>query len=66
MEKSFNISGMSCSHCVKAVERELSELNLDHYEVEIGLAKIIYSHDEDTDQVVHAIEEAGYQVTSIN
>ena len=64
-EKSFNIEGMSCEHCVRAVEKELAQLNIDHYEVEIGLAKVKYDvqryEDED---IIRAIHEAGFNVKS--
>ena len=64
-EKSFNIEGMSCEHCVRAVEKELAQLNIDHYEVEIGLAKVKYDvqryEDED---IIRAIHEAGFHVKS--
>lgn len=62
-EKEFNISGMTCQHCVKAVEKELAELNIDYYEVEIGLAKIRYNENLiNVNDIVNAIEEAGYSV----
>ena len=39
-ELSYKINGMSCGHCVMAVKKELSKLNLESVEVEIGSAKI--------------------------
>jgi copper chaperone len=62
-EKSFQIDGMSCDHCVRAVEKELAELNIDHYEVEIGLAKVKYDvHRYEEEDIVRAIHEAGFEV----
>ena len=42
LEKIFTIQGMSCEHCVKSVEIELDELNLESYKVEVGSANINY------------------------
>ena len=62
-EEKILIDGMSCGHCVKAVEIELSELNLDSYEVEIGSANILYDENKVSHaDIVKAIEEAGYRV----
>ncbi len=62
-EKTFIIENMSCNHCVMAVKKELSKLNLDSFQVEIGSAKINYNELKTTvEQIVKAIEEAGYKV----
>jgi copper chaperone CopZ len=62
-EKIFIIENMSCNHCVMAVKKELSKLNLDSFQVEIGNAKINYDESKTTDgQIEKAIEEAGYKV----
>ncbi len=62
-EKSFKISGMSCEHCVKAVNNELSNLKLNSYDVEIGLAKITYEETiVEENEIIEAIKEAGYEV----
>jgi len=59
------IEGMSCQHCVKAVEVELSELNLDSYKVEIGSANVHYDEDKVSyTDIANAIEEAGYKVVN--
>ncbi len=62
-EKIFIIENMSCHHCVMAVKKELSKLNLNSFQVEIGSAKINYDESITTDeQIEKAIEEAGYKV----
>ena len=62
-EKIFIIENMNCNHCVMAVKKELSKLNLDSFQVEIGSAKINYDESKTKDeQIVKAIEEAGYKV----
>ncbi|MGK9477408.1 heavy-metal-associated domain-containing protein [Melioribacter sp. OK-6-Me] len=61
--KEFKIEGMSCQHCVMAVKKELSSLNLESAEVEIGKAKVIFDETKVTEeQIINAIEEAGYKV----
>lgn len=59
----FHISGMSCHHCVMAVNKELSKLDLAEKKVEIGKAEIKYDESKiNKSQIIQAIEEAGYQV----
>ena len=65
MEKTvFNISGMSCGHCVKAVREELAKLPGVHVEdVQIGMARILYDPKLVDERVIEtAIREAGYTV----
>ena len=59
----YKIEGMSCQHCVKAVEEELDKLNINSHHVEIGLARVEYEETmvEET-EILSAIEEAGYEV----
>lgn len=62
----FKIEGMSCSHCVMAVRKELSKLvNIKIDDIQIGKAKVEF--DETKTQksiIIKAIEEAGYKVVS--
>ena len=59
----FNIEGMSCMNCVKAVEVELEELGVESYDVKVGSAEIDYDDSKITEQeLVKAIDEAGYKV----
>lgn len=63
LEKTFAIEGMSCQHCVKAVEIELDELKIQSYKVEVGSADVKYDetiHNEE--QIINAISEAGFKV----
>jgi copper chaperone len=66
MEKTFIIEGMSCQHCVKAVQLELEEANLSNYEVEVNSAKVKYDTPEDEGKVLSAIKEAGFKVVSFH
>jgi copper chaperone len=61
--KKINIEGMSCNHCVKAVEIELEELGVDSFEVTIGSAVIKYNENKITDNDINkAVDEAGFKV----
>jgi copper chaperone len=63
MEKEFNIEGMNCEHCVKAIETELNKLELTEIQVKIGSLKVefdpaIVSNEE----IENSIKNAGYKV----
>ncbi len=64
-QETLSIEGMSCGHCVSAVERALSEIEgVQRCEVAIGSATIGYDPDRvDNAEVDRAIEEAGFTVT---
>lgn len=63
LEKTYKIEGMSCQHCVKAVEVELNEIGVDQIEVEIGSAKVKFDEIKISDKdIVNAIDEAGFKV----
>jgi copper chaperone len=63
MEKQFKIEGMSCNHCVMAVEKELEKLELVTKSVEIGLVKVEFNPEQvNEEQIVDAIKEAGFKI----
>lgn len=63
ISKEFNVEGMSCHHCVKAVEIELENLELDSKEVKIGSVKVNFDETKVSEQqIIEAIKEAGYSV----
>jgi copper chaperone len=65
MKKEFKIEGMSCNHCVMAVKKSLSKVNLIKFEVFIGLTKVEFDENDVTEEsIVKAIEEAGYKVVN--
>lgn len=62
-EKSFQIDGMSCEHCVKAIEKEFALLDIDYYEVEIGIANVKYDITRvEEESIIRAIHDAGYSL----
>ena len=63
MKKTFNVNGMSCGHCVIAVEKELAKLDANSIKVEIGTVEVEYDNEKFSEQnIINAIEEAGYKV----
>ena len=65
MQKEFKIEGMSCQHCVMAIQKGLSKLNLKKYEVNIGSAEVEFDENQIKDEmIIKAIEDAGYKVIS--
>lgn len=57
----IKIDGMSCGHCVMAVKKELSKLNLKVKDVQIGSAELEYDENKvNHENIKKAIEEAGY------
>ncbi|MCX7876628.1 MAG: cation transporter [Melioribacteraceae bacterium] len=59
----FHVDGMTCNHCVMAVKKELSKLNLENYDVVIGTVKVKFDELKcSKSEIEKAIEEAGYKV----
>lgn len=59
------IDGMSCHHCVAALNQELSKLNLSIREIQIGYAEIEY--DENIVSIAdleNAVSSAGFKLIS--
>jgi copper chaperone CopZ len=64
MEKVFKIDGMSCQHCVMAVKKEISKLNVENLDVKIGEAKVKFDETKTTEELIKkSIVNAGYTVT---
>ena len=65
MKKEFKIEGMSCNHCVMAVQKNLSKIKLIKFEVTIGSAKVEFDENESYEEaIIKAIEEAGFKVVN--
>jgi copper chaperone CopZ len=62
-ELNYKIGGMSCNHCVMAVKKELSKLNPESMDVEIGSVRIVIDEAKiNSDSIEKAIAEAGYKI----
>ena len=65
MKKEFKIEGMSCNHCVIAVKKNLSQINLNKFEVAIGSVNVEFDENKITaEEIIKAIEDAGYKVVN--
>ena len=65
--ESFNIVGMSCSHCVGSVTSEVSKLpGVTKVEVDLptGTVTVESEHPIDTVAFTAAIDEAGFEVVT--
>jgi copper chaperone len=62
----LKITGMSCGHCVKAVEGALKDLpGVTIHEVKIGSATLSLGPGATVEAVRKAIEEEGYEVVEV-
>lgn len=63
-EVQFSVTGMSCVHCIKAVEKALDNLiGVEGYDVAIGEAKVRYDGSKvNADEIRRAIDDEGYSV----
>jgi copper chaperone CopZ len=65
----YQITGMTCAHCVNAVSQELSGLpGVRGVEVDLytGTAKVTSDAVLPIDEVRHAVDEAGYELAGID
>jgi len=68
MTKKLFIEGMSCGHCVAHVEEALKELDgvkSALVSLEEKTAVIELTHNVDDEKLKEAIDEAGYEIVSI-
>lgn len=68
MKKIINIEGMACNHCVMAVKNALSKLSeVKEVKVDLSNKTAIVEGESLSDEIlVEVIEEAGYEVISID
>ncbi|HMG40057.1 MAG TPA: heavy-metal-associated domain-containing protein [Acidimicrobiales bacterium] len=64
-ERTFTVTGMTCDHCVAAVQAEVASLpGVTGVAVDMRSGRVTVASDQPLDDVaVHAaVEEAGYEV----
>lgn len=65
--ETLKIEGMSCSHCVMNLKKELSGLDLNILDIQIGRAEVEYDESKLSREVlVEAVNNAGYKVAGSN
>lgn len=64
-EKTYQVSGMTCGHCVQAVSGEVGKIaGVEAVDVDLKSGRVSVRGDGFTDeQVAAAVDEAGYAVT---
>ncbi len=62
----FQISGMTCGHCVAAVEAAIRQVT-DVLEVSVDLksGRVVVFGNPSDDQIIVAVEDAGYEATLV-
>ena len=62
----MDISGMTCGHCVRAVDKALKELDgVTVEQVGIGNARVSYDPGATTaERIAQAVQDEGYAVTA--
>ncbi|MCI2422397.1 heavy-metal-associated domain-containing protein [Saccharopolyspora sp. K220] len=66
-EAIYNVTGMTCGHCVLSVTEEVSAIDgVTDVQVDLptGAVTVTSSKEIGVDQVRAAVEEAGYQLAS--
>jgi copper chaperone len=57
------IDGMSCGHCIRAVQRELKRVpGVRATQVQLGSAAVTHDASVSRDTLVNAVMDAGYDV----
>ena len=65
-DRTYVVTGMTCSHCVMSVTEEVSEVEgVTGVDVDLATGRVSVSGAGFSDDAVRAaVEEAGYEVTS--
>ncbi|HYH50883.1 MAG TPA: heavy metal-associated domain-containing protein [Acidimicrobiia bacterium] len=64
-EATYSVKGMTCDHCVRAVETEVGKIpGISSVSVDLGAGRLTLTSEEPVDPgtVREAVEEAGYEV----
>ena len=65
-DRTYTVTGMTCSHCVTAVREEVSEVaGVAGVDVDLAAGRLTVRGDGFSDEAVAgAVEDAGYEVAS--
>jgi len=65
-EKVYEVTGMTCGHCVSSVTSEISKVvGVDSVEVDLGSSRVTVAGDGFNDEQIRAaVDEAGYAITN--
>ena len=63
MRRLYSVPGISCGHCKAAIESEVGAVpGVSAVEVDIGARTVTVEGDAVEEEIVAAIEDAGYEV----
>lgn len=63
----FDVQGMTCGHCVKAVTASIHELDpAAKVDVDLATGRVKVESNQPADAIAKAIVEAGYEATPIS
>ena len=63
MEHIFQVSGMTCGHCERAVHNAISEVDAQaQVSVDRTSGKVVVQSEASPEALIQAIQEEGYQV----
>ncbi len=62
-EQTYNVSGMTCAHCVAAVSSSVGQLpGVEGVEVELASGRVVVHGHADDEAVRQAVQAAGYSL----
>jgi copper ion binding protein len=66
-QQTFHVTGMTCGHCVSAVEEEVGAIaDVTHVVVDLASGRVTVGSDREVTltEVAAAVDEAGYELAS--
>ncbi|RMX10903.1 copper chaperone [Allofranklinella schreckenbergeri] len=66
MNQTFKVTGMTCQHCVNAVQKAVLSLdNTAKIQIDLGSGLVSVGTTQPRSALIAAIEEAGYKVVAL-
>ncbi|GAD21261.1 heavy-metal-associated domain-containing protein [Acidovorax sp. MR-S7] len=65
MQHTFQVQGMTCGHCERAVVHAVREVDTDAVvKVDLPTGQVVVESDQPRDAIANAIQEEGYKVAA--
>ncbi|WP_415378919.1 heavy-metal-associated domain-containing protein [Halosimplex sp. TS25] len=65
MSETISVEGMTCEHCEQSVEEALEDVDgVTNAKADRGAESVTVEGDADTDALVSAVDEAGYDASA--
>ena len=65
MQYTFQVQGMTCGHCERAVVRAVRQVDTDALvKVDLATGQVIVESDKSREALANAIQEEGYKVAA--